>query len=278
MRSVENTRGKTSLEGLFVALGFCFFAVILVIYGAKDWFPPVASRHGPGIDLILRYLMIVTGAMLVAGHFVLGYFIWRYSGYRQVTHRLAGEKTELRWSVILGIVMAVAAEGGVLFLGMPVWGEIYGMAPPSDAVKLEVTAEQFAWNIRYPGLDGVFGRSTAELLSLNNPVGLDADDPAAQDDLLLLSEFFLPVNRPASIRLRSKDVLHGFYLPHFRVKQDAVPGMSIDLWFVPTVEGTFELACAELCGFGHYKMRGILHVVTEEEFEQFIQEEPPFLY
>jgi cytochrome c oxidase subunit 2 len=109
-------------------------------------------------------------------------------------------------------------------------------------------------------------------------VGLDANDPAAEDDLLLLSEFFLPVDRPVSIRLRSKDVLHGFYLPHFRVKQDAVPGMNIDIWFVPTVEGTFELACAELCGFGHYKMRGILHVVSEEEFEQFLQEEPPFLY
>lgn len=278
MRSVENARGKTSLEALFVALGFCLFAVILVIYGLKNWFPPVASRHGPGIDLMLNYIMIVTGIMLVAGHLSLGYFIWRYSGQRQVTHRLAGQKTELRWSLVLGLIMAVAAEGGVLVLGMPVWTEFYGTAPPSDAVKLEVTAEQFAWNIRYPGQDGVFGRSSAELLSLNNPVGLDANDPAAQDDLLLLSEFFLPVDRAVSIRLRSKDVLHGFYFPNFRVKQDAVPGMNIDLWFVPTVEGTFELACAELCGFGHYKMRGILHVVSEEEFEQFLQEEPPFLY
>lgn len=278
MRSVENARGKTSLEALFIALGFCLFAAILVFYGLKNWFPPVASRHGPGIDLMLNYIMIVTGIMLVAGHLSLGYFIWRYSGQRQVTHRLAGQKTELRWSVVLGMIMAVVAEGGVLVLGMPVWTELYGTAPPSDAVKLEVTAEQFAWNIRYPGQDGVFGRSSTDLLSLNNPVGLDADDPAARDDLLLLSEFFLPVDRPVSIRLRSKDVLHGFYLPNFRVKQDAVPGMSINLWFVPTVEGTFELACAELCGFGHYKMRGILHVVSEEEFEQFLQEEPPFLY
>ncbi len=278
MRSVENARGETSLEALFVALGFCLFAVILVIYGLKDWFPPVASRHGPGIDLMLTYIMIVTGIMLFTGHLVLGYFIWRYSGQRQVTHRLAGQKTELRWSVVLGIVMALAAEGGVLVLGMPVWTEFYGTAAPSDAVQLEVTAEEFAWNIRYPGLDGVFGRSAAELLSLNNPVGLDADDPAAADDLLLLSEFYLPVNRPVSIRLRSKDVLHGFYLPNFRVKQDAVPGMSIDIWFVPTVKGDYELACAELCGFGHYKMRGVLHVVTEEEYEEFLQEELPFLY
>ena len=138
MRLVENAQGKTSLEGLFVALGFCLFAIVLVFYGAKDWFPPVASRHGPGIDRMLIYLMIVTGSMILIGHLVLGYFIFRFSGQKQVTHRLAGAKTEKRWSVVLGIVMALAAEGGVLVLGMPVWQEFYGMAAPSDAVKLEV--------------------------------------------------------------------------------------------------------------------------------------------
>jgi cytochrome c oxidase subunit 2 len=226
----------------------------------------------------MQYLIITTGAMLFIGHLVLGFFIWKFSQQRRVTHRLAQPKSERTWALVLGAVMALLAEGGVLALGMPVWNQFYGSEAPADAVRIEVTAEEFNWNIRYSGQDGVFGRVTPELMSLNNPVGLDADDVAARDDLLLLGEFYLPVDRPASVRLRSKDVLHSFYLPHFRVKQDAVPGMLIDIWFVPTQEGTYELACAELCGFGHYKMRGLLHVVTEEEFEQFLQEEPPFLY
>ncbi|MDA2934603.1 cytochrome-c oxidase [Acidobacteria bacterium AH-259-D05] len=278
MLSVENARGKTSLQGLLVGLTFCLFAVLLVIYGARQWFPPVASQHAPQVDYLMRYLLLATGGMLLIGHLVFGYFIWNFSRQRQVTQRLVQPRSERRWSIGLGILVAVVGEGGVLALGLPLWDQFYGTEAPADAVHLEVTAEQFNWNIRYPGQDGVFGRVAPELLSLNNPVGLDADDPAARDDLLLLGEFFLPVNRPVTIRLRSKDVLHSFYLPHFRVKQDAVPGMSIDIWFVPTKEGNYELACAELCGFGHYKMRGLLHVVGEEEYEQFLDEELPFLY
>ncbi len=278
MAPAEKDGRKTSLEGLFVALGFCLYAVLLVFYGAQHWFPPTASAHAPQVDRMMQYLIITTGAMLFIGHLVLGFFIWKFSQQRRVTHRLAQPKSERTWALVLGAIMALLAEGGVLALGMPVWNQFYGSEAPADAVRIEVTAEEFNWNIRYSGQDGVFGRVTPELMSLNNPVGLDADDAAARDDLLLLGEFYLPVDRPASVRLRSKDVLHGFYLPHFRVKQDAVPGMAIDIWFVPTQEGTYELACAELCGFGHYKMRGLLHVVTEEEFEQFLQEEPPFLY
>ena len=129
------------------------------------------------------------------------------------------------------------------------------------------------------GLDPGFPLSPpgTELISLRNPVGLDGEDPKAADDLLLLSEFFLPVNEPVTVFLRSKDVLHSFFLPHFRVKQDAVPGMTIQTSFVPVEVGTFELACAELCGFGHYKMRGILHVVSQEEYDEFLRAEVPFI-
>ena len=143
---------------------------------------------------------------------------------------------------------------------------------PDDAVVIEVTGEQFTWNVRYPGEDGEFGRTDPHRISVENPLGVDSNDPAAADDIHELAVFYVPVNRPVHIRLRSKDVLHSFYLPHHRIKQDAVPGMTIGLWFVPTVEGEFELACAELCGFGHYQMRGTFHVVSEQEFEQWLSE------
>ena len=223
------------------------------------------------------YLLITTGSIFAIGHLLLGYFVWKYARASRVTHRMPRSQTERRWSIGLGMVMAVIAEGGVLVLGMPVWSEFYAMSPPPEAVQVEITGEQFAWNIRYPGADGVFGSTRARLISGTNPLGLDEQDPAARDDLLLLGLAYLPVNQPAHFRLRSKDVIHSLYLPEFRVKQDAVPGMEIDVWFVPTRAGSYEIACTELCGFGHFQMRGVLEVVTREEYDQFLKDEIPFL-
>ncbi len=262
---------------MLVGAAFCTLAIATVIYGARGWFLPVASRHGHEIDKMMVFLLLATGAMFLVGHIVLGYAIWRFSRQRRVTYRMASPKVERLWSIALGVLMALIAEGGVLVIGLPVWTEYYLNAPPAEAITIEVTGEQFAWNVRYPGRDGVFGRSVPALIGLDNTLGLDAKDSAAQDDLILLGVMYLPVDRPARIRLRSKDVIHGFYLPHFRVKQDVVPGMNIDIWFVPTEQGTYEIACTELCGFSHYKMRAVLHVVGEKEFEEFLEEEPPFL-
>src|SRR5713101_2375789 len=131
----------------------------------------------------------------------------------------------------------------------------------SSTITSEVTTEQFAWNVRYAGPDGQFGRIDLKLMSLDNPLGVDSADPAGKDDIIDLNTIRGPVNHPVRIRLRSKDVLHSFSLPNFRVKQDSVPGMTIDLWFVPNKIGVFELPCAELCGFGHYEMRGVFIVM-----------------
>jgi cytochrome c oxidase subunit 2 len=250
-------------------------ALVTIGYGLRQWFPALASEHGAGIDLMMNYLLTSTGLLFLTGHLVLGYVVWRFTRASKVTLRLASPKMERRWSLVFAVLMTVVAEGGVLVLGLPVWNRLHA-TPPADAVTIEVTAEQFAWNFRYAGADGQFGRSAPRLFSENNPVGIDKSDPAAKDDLLLLGTMYLPVNRPAHIQLRSKDVLHSFFLPNFRVKQDAVPGMTIDFWFVPTKVGTYELACAELCGFAHYNMRGVIYVVSEEEFRQWLKSEPPF--
>ena len=138
------------------------------------------------------------------------------------------------------------------------------MPPESEALVVQVTGEQFAWNVHYAGPDGVFGRTDIKLLDLqSNPLGLDRSDPAAKDDVTTLNQLYLPVNKPIIVRLRSKDVIHSFGVPEFRVKQDAIPGLTIPIWFVPTVttaemrtrtgnaEFQYQIACAQLCGLGH---------------------------
>jgi cytochrome c oxidase subunit 2 len=248
------------------------FPLITLALGIKTWLPPLASEHGAGIDRMLHYLLLSVGGLYVLGNAVLGCFVWRFSRQGKVTLRMASHRAERRWSLVPVVIMALVAEGGVFVLGLPVWGKYYG-APPADVLTVEVTAEQFAWNVRYAGVDGKFGRVRPQLITLNDPIGLDVKDPNSRDDLVLLNDIHLPVNRPVRIRLRSKDVIHSFYVPDFRVRQDAVPGMTIDIWFTPTQTGTFELACSQLCGFGHYTMRGLVEVLPSADFEKWLQEQ-----
>jgi len=160
------------------------------------------------------------------------------------------------------------------------------MPPESDALVVQVTAEQFAWNFHYAGPDKVFGRRDIKLLDAQeNPLGLDRADPAAKDDITTLNQLYLPVNTPIIVRLRSKDMIHSFGVPEFRVKQDAVPGLTIPIWFIPNVttaemrsrlgnaDFQYEIACAQLCGLGHYRMRGYVTVLSKEEFQKWIQDE-----
>ena len=160
----------------------------------------------------------------------------------------------------------------IVFYAFPVWRSIKMSPPdPKDAdVVVEVTAEQFAWDVRYPGPDGKFGRAKPELVHFSNPLGLDRTDPAAADDIFVANELHLPVGKKTLIRLRSKDVVHDFFVPEFRLKQDAVPGLEIPMWVVPTRIGHYELACAQLCGFGHSLMRGDVYVESPEDFQKWL--------
>lgn len=261
-----------SVQALLLTL-FCLFVPVLAfLFWTRQRMPPVASAHGAGIDTMIHYLMVTVGALLLIGHVVLGWFIWRFSRQQRVTFRIATAKVEWKWALVLMFSMALVAEGGVVLIGIPVWKKIYPTQTPSDAVLVEVTAQQFAWNVRYPGKDGLFGRTQARLIDDDNLLGLDSKDEAGRDDVILLGQLCLPVNRTAHVRLRSKDVLHSFFLPQHRVKQDAVPGMVIDVWFVPTQTGQFEILCAELCGLGHYAMRGVLRVLPQSEFDQWLKQ------
>jgi cytochrome c oxidase subunit 2 len=262
------------VESALVGALFAFLGVAGVWYGSTTSMPELASRHGAGIDAMLQYLLISVGLLFLTGYLVLGWLIWQGARREAIGRRLATRKTELLLSGALGLGMALVAEGGVLAIGIPVWDQYFNAVVPADAVTIEVTAQQFMWNVRYPGPDGVFGKTSARLIDdTTNAIGLDKTDPAAADDIIALNEIIVPVNRAVRVRLRSKDVIHSFFLPHLRVKQDAVPGMTPEVVFVPTRVGSFEIACAELCGLAHYRMQGTFNVVSEDAFETWMQQQ-----
>jgi cytochrome c oxidase subunit 2 len=248
----------------------------VVGFAARVWPPPVASAHGAGVDSVIRYLSISTGGILVVGTLVMVGLLWRYGRGKPGGRTTVSAGAERWWSLTPVVVIAALAEIGVLAKGLPVWEMVYGAAPP-DSLVVEVTAQQFEWIVRYPGKDGVFGRARPDLVSGNeNPAGLDRDDPAARDDIVARGALHLPVGRAVVARLQARDVLHSFSIPAFRVKQDVVPGMVIPTKFVPTIVGSYEIACAELCGAAHYRMRGRVIVESPEAYAAWLSSQTGF--
>jgi cytochrome c oxidase subunit 2 len=164
----------------------------------------------------------------------------------------------------------------VLLIGsaLPLWFDRTSTPMPgNDAIVVRVVAEQFAWNVRYPGADGQFGETKLDLVSQDNAIGLDRDAPFGKDDIVLLNDIHLPVNRPAVFELSSKDMIHSFGVPAMRVKQDVVPGVRSFVSFTPTMTGEFEVVCSQLCGVGHYRMRAVITVESDDAFRKFLANE-----
>ena len=267
-----NPRGQTAEV---VALIILFGAITLftVLGFARDWQPAVASIHGEGVDAVIGYLLITTGSLLVIGTIAFLAFLWLYGRGNPTKSPATNERSERRWSVIPVLSMALIAEAGVVFKGMPVWQKVYA-DPPPDALVVELTGQQFEWLVRYPGADGVFGRlDPARIEATANPLGLDSTDAAALDDIVVRNRVRAPVGRTVAVLIRARDVLHSFSVPAFRVKQDAVPGMTTRVSFVPSVPGTYEIACAELCGMGHYRMAARFMVLEQEEFDAWMAQQ-----
>ena len=237
------------------------------------WIPELASVHGADLDFEFMATLAITGFMFIVTQLALAFLVLRFSrSGTGADHPLPGRKFEVRFAIVAASVIFLV-DISLFLMGEASFRKVYGAAP-EDSVVVEVTGEQFAWNFRYPGPDGQFGRLNPELIDLqNNPLGIDPTDPASGDDFIRVNQMYLPVDRGARVRLRAKDVIHSFSLPHFRVKQDAVPGMEIESWFIPTRTGEFEIVCNQLCGLGHYRMRGFLTVVTETEFEEWLLRE-----
>lgn len=265
---------KLPLQAVLLASFFCLMTVLTVLgFAVGAWMPPVATDHGSKVDIMIRYLLITTGVIFVIGHGVLTWFVLRYGRDRGEETFRVGRRAETLWALIPVLVMTAVAEGGVLLIGLPVWAQVYGESP-RDALDVEVVGKQFEWLVRYPGKDGAFGRTDPALVSdASNPLGLDERDPAAKDDIVVRGELRLPAGRPAVVRLRSHDVLHSFAVPLFRIKQDVIPGFTARTRFTARIPGRYEIACAELCGLGHYRMRGFAVVQRPEEFEAWLREQ-----
>jgi len=252
-----------------------------------DWLglPGLASAHGGQIDTMIGWVHVFMLMLFVGWGGFFAYALIRFRRSRNPVANYTGATSHTSSYLEVGVAVIEA----ILLFGfaVPLWAARVDAMPPEDeALIVEVTGEQFAWNIHYAGPDGAFGRTDITLIDLqSNPLGLDRSDPAAQDDVTTLNQLYLPVNRPIIVRLRSKDVIHSFGVPEFRVKQDAVPGFTIPVWFVPTIttaemrtqtqdpEFQYEIACAQLCGLGHYRMRGFVTVVTAEEFQDWMDAE-----
>lgn len=264
---------KSSSQQAFWYAAFLVVFTAIAAYTVANktwWFPPLASVQGADIDQLFMITLLLTGIVFIAVHIVLAYFVWRYRERPGATAAYITHNTRFEVSAAMTVALAlVILVGG----GTTLWTKIQS-PPPPDAFTVEVWAEQFRWIFHYPGADGRMGNTDVRFISEDNPYGLDPNDPYAKDDIFT-TEMHVPYGQPIAVILRSKDVLHSFYLPHFRMKMDAVPGMKTRLWFTPTQVGTFEIPCAELCGVGHYIMRGVLTVESAEEFNQWINQQVP---
>ena len=272
MHARESSSSAPILAGGLLLVG------LLTAYGfSLGWLPEVATAHGKGIDRTIHYLLVTTGILYIVAHLVLSYFVLKYTRDKPQRNAKVPHKTEFKAALLPVFLMMAISEVGVLAIGLPVFGEIYG-EPPEDAFEVEVVGKQFEWLVRYPGPDGIFGRVDAELVhDSRNPLGLDKKDVAAKDDIVRRGVVAIPVNRSCVVRLRSLDVIHSFTVPLFRTKQDTLPGFTATTMFLPEKTGEFELACAELCGLGHFRMQGTVVVKTEEEFNQWLGEQEPWL-
>jgi cytochrome c oxidase subunit 2 len=238
----------------------------------ERWLPAAASGHAGALDAVL---------LSIHAHMLLIFVLWLAVFVVALIKFRRGANPEPRPEGVRGMWPAIAIGlvmvGDVIILAtqaLPAWSA-RNAPPPAGAppVEVRITAEQFAWNIHYPGPDRVFGRTSQALVSASNPVGIDRQDAAAADDVGLLNVLMLPVYRTAVIQLMSRDVVHSFTLNEMRVKQDAMPGMTARVWFTPTSTGDWEIGCSQLCGLGHYRMRGEFHVVDQTEWDRWQAEE-----
>ena len=237
--------------------------------------PPQASAHAADVDQLIVLVHWIMAILFVGwGAFFL-YTLVRFRQSRNAKADYEGVKSHN--SSYLEIAVAVIEAVLLIGFAIPAWATRVG-DPPADRppTLVRVVAKQFEWHIQYPGADGMFGRTTNDLISPTNAIGLDRSDPSAVDDLYTINQLNLPVDTPVLVHLSTQDVIHSFGISSMRVKQDAIPGQEIPVWFEPTMTGDFEINCSQLCGLGHYRMRGFVKIQTETEFQAWFQEEMAF--
>ena len=289
IRGEENARKQSNKINAFLLLAFLVLGLIGVYYCNERLKGKIlgdpASDHGVLVDRMLYITITVTFIVFVITQICLFWFSFKYqeSDKRKPYYFPHNNKLELLWTTVPALVLTVMVGFGIFY-----WFKITGEAP-KDAMVVEVTGSQFKWEFRYPGKDNIFGKKYYKQIdeSKGNPLGQLWDDPANQDDLYMTTEMHLVVNKPVKLVIGAKDVIHDVGLAHFRMKMDAVPGTPTSMWFTPTKttkqareetgdpEFVYEISCDQMCGKGHYSMRGTIVVETQEEFDQWIITKKP---
>jgi cytochrome c oxidase subunit II len=251
-------------RALAVIIWILTLGSVSLFFVKKWWFPTGISSHAAALDRQFLLTIIVVGIAFTAAQVGLGYMVWKYrdTGDRaRATYTHGSSRLEVIWTMVTAVIFI-----GLALMGQTVWASLRFNQAPAGSYQVYVLAQQFQWNFHYPGTDGVFGRTDPKLVddSALNFIGLDEADPNAKDDAVH-SVLAIPAGRPVELILRSKDVIHNIWVPQLRFKQDLVPGMEIRVHFTANTPGKYELACAELCGQLHFKMKSYMLVLPEDE-------------
>lgn len=236
--------------------------------------PVEASAHAAQIDTITILVHALMVALFLGWGMFFVYTLVRFRRGRQPKAQYHGVKGRFSTWTEVAVVLAEL----ILLVGfsIPAWAtRVQDVPPEREATVLRVVAEQFVWNVHYPGSDGEFGRTDTKQVAADNPLGIVQGAAHSADDVTTVSEIVVPVDRPVIVQLSAKDVIHSFGVPAMRVKQDAIPGIMVPVWFTPTRIGEYEIACSQLCGLGHYRMRGILRVVSEADYQAWLSAQRP---
>ena len=248
---------------VLITLGCLFLFVV-----HPSWFPAAASAQAGLIDHDFSVAFWILGALFVVGQAVLAFVLMRRPADARSKSWRGNFRFEIAWTLAITVIFFwFHVSGGHL------WSKLHRTEEHGTQLQIEVTGAQFQWYFRYPGPDGVFGRTDAPKFAKpdeGNPLGIDPADPAGRDDIVSTS-LVVPVGRLVHLHLQSQDVIHSLFIPAMRFKQDTVPGMDIERHFTPDRLGSYEISCAELCGIGHYRMRAVVRVVSEKEFEQWLR-------
>lgn len=269
----DEAEGKAQAPLHLVPLTMLAVAVgsVLFHFLSPWWWPPIASNWGY-IDQTIIITFWITGVAFTAIVVFMAYCLYRFGHQEDRRAAYEPESRKLEFWLTAGTAVGVIA---MLAPGLIVWGQF--ITVPEEAAEIEIVGQQWQWSYRYPGDDGRLGRSDTRLVSNDNPLGIDPNDPNGADDVVVQNlDLRLPVDRPLKVIFRSLDVLHNFYVPEFRAKMDMIPGTVTYIWVEPTRTGTFEILCAELCGVGHAYMRGRVEVMEEARYQAWLQRQPTF--
>ncbi|MBN8703598.1 MAG: cytochrome c oxidase subunit II [Bacteroidetes bacterium] len=265
-------------------LAFVVFCIWEVMEHGHKILPKAASDVGADIDWLMWLNMSIISVVFLITNTLLFYFAYKYQGSksRTATFYPHNNKLELIWTVVPAVVLFV-----IIFLGIKKWNNITDV-PSNDAIVIELYAKQFDWTARYAGKDNVLGKSNYKLISGSNSLGMDSTDKAGWDDMLVRNEFHIPKGKQISFRMNSRDIIHSAYFPHFRQQMNAVPGMTTEMHFVPTMttkemraetkndKFDYVLLCNKICGASHYNMQMIVVVDEEKEYAEWLSKQKPF--